>query len=700
MRRLDHKALWALFALAWAGTATGQMSEEEELALVYGDKSFVSIATGTHVPVTRAPAVASVVTAEDIKAIGARDLDEALETVPGLHALRLLTYGNKPIYSIRGIATQHNPQVLMLINGIPMTSVYLGDRGDVWGGMPVENIARIEVIRGPGSALYGADAFSGAINIITKTARDIDGTEAGLRAGSFRTGEAWALHGGKLGPVDMAAYLRLGTTDGYKRTIEADAQTAVDAALGTRASLAPEQTSLGLNAFDGQLDLAYGKWQFRTAYKRRDDVETGAGVASALDPRGRNLSERFTSDLTYHDRDFAKDWDITLQASYFRLSAQSDLTVFPPGAVFLGPFPDGVIGNPAKWERHGRFTGSAFYTGFDKHRIRLGAGHETQDLYRTRESKNFALVFVPGVGNLPAPLGSVVDVSGTAPFLLPHKRDLDYLYAQDEWNFAKDWTLTAGLRHDNYSDFGDTTNPRLALVWEAAYNLTAKLLYGRAFRAPSFVELYAINNPVAAGNPNLKPETIDTLEAAFAWQPKADVQLGLGLFRYVMRDILRFVPNADPTTGATAQNTGRQHGRGLELEAAWDVAKNLRLSGNYAWQRSIDSASGQDAGLAPRQHLYVRADWRPAAGWLLNAQANRVADRRREPGDARPPVADYTLTDLTLRTLRGLDRWDFALSVRNLFDVAAREPSPSPGLIPNDFPLPGRSLFLEARHRL
>ncbi len=143
-------------------------AQENELAQVYGDKSFVTIATGTKQPIARAPSVATVITAEDIAAIGAADIDEVLETVPGLHVSRS-PIGYNPIYTIRGIDTQYNPEVLMLVNGIPITGAYVGNRSQIWAGMPVENIARIEVIRGPGSALYGADAFAGVINIITKT---------------------------------------------------------------------------------------------------------------------------------------------------------------------------------------------------------------------------------------------------------------------------------------------------------------------------------------------------------------------------------------------------------------------------------------------------------------------------------------------------------------------------------------------------
>ncbi|PWB57981.1 MAG: TonB-dependent receptor, partial [Nitrosomonadales bacterium] len=147
MNRAIVRAVAAALAVAWAGACAAQEDEEEDLALAFGDKSFVSIASGARQPVARAPSVATVVTAEDIAAIGAADLDEVLETVPGLHVSRS-PIGYNPIYTIRGISTQYNPQVLMLVNGIPVTSVFAGNRSQIWGGMPVENIARIEVIRG------------------------------------------------------------------------------------------------------------------------------------------------------------------------------------------------------------------------------------------------------------------------------------------------------------------------------------------------------------------------------------------------------------------------------------------------------------------------------------------------------------------------------------------------------------------------
>jgi iron complex outermembrane receptor protein len=105
--------------------------------------------------------------------------------------------------------------------------------------MPVNAIARIEVIRGPGAAVFGADAFAGVINLITKTKQDIEGTETGVRAGSFDSYEGWLLHGEDYGGFDVALSLEYQTTDGHKEVVQEDAPTQFDKLFGTHASLAP-----------------------------------------------------------------------------------------------------------------------------------------------------------------------------------------------------------------------------------------------------------------------------------------------------------------------------------------------------------------------------------------------------------------------------------------------------------------------------
>jgi iron complex outermembrane receptor protein len=700
---------WQFCALSCAllcatGTTLAQQSEEDELALSYGDKSSVTIATGSQQPLSRAPAVASVITAEDIKAMGALDLDQALESVPGLHVSKSST-ALTPIYGFRGIATNYNPQVLMLVNGIPVNEAFLGNRGQATRAMSLENVARIEVIRGPGSALYGSEAFSGVINIITKTADDIDGTTYGVQAGSFNTRAAWIQHGGELGPFESAFYLRAGRTDGYDSRVEQDVQSSLDAAFGTNASRAPGPLNAFHKSLNAGADLAYDNWRLRLGYTRQS-TGMGAGLADNLDPDSRLPESKLNADLTYQAMNWLPNWNLSAAVGYLDVRekpSKSAYRLFPAGVTFpWGTFPEGVIGNPSHSERHAHASVTATYTGLDGHRIRVGSGYRLEDMYQISETKNFDVVIIPGVAPVIVPLPAMTDATGNPDliFMQPHKRHVSYVFAQDEWRIAQDWTLTAGVRHDRYSDFGNTTNPRVAFVWDAAYNLTVKLLHGRAFRAPSFVEEYAINNPVALGNPALKPETIRTDELAFSWQPQPDVHTNLNLFRYRMRDIIQFAPNSDPTTGKTAQNTGDQNGHGMEFEASWDVSRALRLTGNFSLQHSKDGATGLDAGLMPRHRLYARADWRFAPLWQLGGTVNRVADRTRQPGDARSEIPDYTTVDLNLSREKFVGGWEVRATVKNLLDRNAREPSLAPGNIPFDIPLPGRAFYLQFQHEL
>lgn len=688
-RTFCSRAFFALLLLVWFDLAAAQPTEEEDLALSYGDNSTVSIATGSQQAITRAPSSATVITSFDIKAMGATNLDAVLESVPGLH-VSMSNIVMNPIYSFRGITTKYNPQVLMLVNGIPITNVFAGDRSRIWGGMPLENVARIEVIRGPGSALYGADAFSGVINVITKNASDISGTEYGVRIGSFNTRDAWIQHGGKLGVLDAAFYLGTSNTDGSRGIIQQDAQTTKDAFYNTKASLAPGPVSNLNRSIDARADLSYEAWRFRSGYQQRE-LGSGAGFAGALDPNARVSESRLYLDASYEKANWAPNWDVSGVAGYYDIKqspANPAFMLFPPGA-FGGAFPNGMIGNPGHSEQHTHASITAVYNGFTAHKIRMGTGFRVEDMYAVQETKNYGPTYAP------LPQG-VVDASGNPAlvYLLPHKRNIRNLFVQDEWNFARDWMLTAGVRHDSYSDFGGTTNPRLALVWDVSYNIVVKAMHGTAFRAPSFTELYALNNPVTIGNASLKPETITTDELGFSWQPVSRLKTDLNLFRYHMRNIIL------PVTGSTYQNSGGQTGRGFEFEASYEAAGNLRLTGNVSVQHAKDAATGLDAGLAPHRHVFARVDWRFMSLWQLGTTVNNVSGRMREPGDTRPLIPDYTTVDLTLRREKFTNDWEVSAMARNLFNVDAREPTFKAVGMVADLPLPGRAFYVQFQHSL
>ncbi|MEE8059176.1 MAG: TonB-dependent receptor, partial [Pseudomonadales bacterium] len=602
---INIKALFTIIAYGYILSCNAEsLLEDDETALLelYGDWEMVSIATGSQQPITKAPAVASVITADTIKKMGATDIDEVLETVPGLHVARDVI-GYHPQYIFRGIYGDFNPQVLMLVNGIPITNLFLGDRNLAWGGMPVNAISRIEIIRGPGSAVYGADAFAGVINIITKNAKDINGTEIGARIGSFSTRDAWVLSSAEFNGIETALSIEYHETDGQQEKISSDAQTALDIALGTSASLAPGPVNLSRKNLDIRLEMTKGLWRFRTGLQQRRDFGNGAGIAQALDPVNRYASDRFNVDIGYNNPNWHDHWDISAQLSYFDTSQEieENLVAFPPGTdLGFGVLPDGLIGNPEVYERHYRFDTSAFYRGIDDHLVRIGSGYFYGDIYKVKESKNFGIN--PTTGLPIAPGDPIVDVSDTSQIFLPEKkRNNRYLFAQDIWSIANDWELTAGVRIDSYSDFGSTTNPRTALVWSTTSRLTTKLLYGRAFRAPSFAETSNINNPVVLGNPDLDPETIRSSELVFDYKVDTSLRYSLNVFHYVWKDIILFVPNG--AGGNTAQNVGKQKGKGLEFELNWRLDNGLTLLGNYAFQKSTNKLSDDDAGRSPQHQI-------------------------------------------------------------------------------------------------
>jgi outer membrane receptor for ferrienterochelin and colicin len=681
------------FILSAATMVSAQEGED-----IFGLDYDIGIATGSQISIYKAPAIASVITSQNIQAMGARDLDEVLNTVPGLHVSRFPA-GYKPLYLMRGIDGNNNAQVLVLVDGMPQTNLFLGDRGDVWGGMPVEDIAKIEIIRGPGSALYGADAYAGVINIITKTFKTADAeSSAGARQGSFNTTDAWLTLPAKMGDWESFFSFQYRNTDGHKEIVSVDSQTTNDFFFGTSASLAPGPVSTQNESVDARLNMSLEDWVFRFAFQSRE-IGNGAGVAQSLDPIGTSMSERMHADAEY--RQILGEWEMNYELNYLDMQTETELLVFPPGVDFTpvggGLFPDGVIGQPDVSERHIRFRIVGYRDG-TTHDIRGGIGVNNGEMYDVREQKNFSLNPI----GAPVPLGQIVDVSATAPFISEEDRQVTFGFVQDEWKVSNDWSLTTGVRVDDYSDFGNTVNPRVALVHEAAYDTTLKFLYARAFRAPSFSELYAINNPIVLGNPDLDPETIETFEMGIAYFPN-EYQLAFNIFYFEAEDIISFVTDPVIVTARVPQNVGKQSGQGVEFDFIKDFNHKVKLNFNLSFQQLEDELTGNDKGRAPGWKAFASIDWSLSDPWQLYLDINHIADRSRDTGDLRGDPEDYTLLNANLRYRTG-NHWAFELQARNLLDEEAVEPSPYdplspfPAPIANDLPLAERSAFFEINY--
>lgn len=670
----------------------------------------VRIATGTPKLLGAAPAATSIITAADLEAMGAQDIDEALEMVPGLHVSHA-SFVNSSRYFIRGIVSTYNPHTLVLINGIPQTSLFTGDRGErVVGmsGLPVKAIERIEIIRGPGSAVYGADAFAGVINIITKAPEKIHGGIASAAYGSFNTWRTSLVESGDIGPVQAMFSLTYGESDGDDPIITRDNQSVIDAQTGTAASLAPGPSNMAWKNFDARTDLLWEDFRLRVSL-RRSESETGQGINESLDPTARFPHRHGTVDLTWNKPNLWKDWDLESQISYLYSDFRNPTYIrqFPAGAfdnIFPNGFPDGVLQRPELSEENARFHVTAVYNGWDAHRIRFGAGTYWGDLFKTTDATNYELVEVaPGV-IVPSPL-PLQDVSDTDRAFLPeNQRTNSHVFVQDEWRFADHWELTAGVRHDHYSDVGNTVNPRVALVWNTTETFTSKLFYGEAFRPPAFFELYARNNPVAQGNPDLKPETLNNVELAFSWQVTPALRWDINTYKFRIYDYIDFVSDGGAATTFTAQNVGNIDGRGVETEVHYQISKPLRLLANISHQQTRDRTTGEPLGLAPNTDASLRIVWVPLDHWQLTPQVVWFGPSKRQAGDARDDMDGYTTLDLTVR--RQLPKnTALTLIARNIADADVREATRGPegtqteAGIANDLPQAGRSVTMEATLR-
>ena len=724
-RRIISQALLAGLGLLLPAVDSGAANPEEnyniERLLAMSLEELVDVdialATGTSKPLKLAPAIATVITAADLRAMGATSLEEALETVPGLHMSKSNLL-NVSIFSLRGIHTTLSTQVLLQINGQPIKFTY-SDIFPYQLRIPVSTISRIEVIRGPGSAVHGADAFSGTINVITKEAAEIAGTETGLRYGSFASQNGWLTHGSTLGGWEVVVGLDYFKTDGDNdRLIDTDLQTNLDQSLNSSfglpaASLAPAPLATDHEQVDLRLGLVKDHW---TARFWGASYETGLGVGftPVLDSYGYQNMDIYQGDLLYDRADLLPGLDFTGRLNYLSIKNDGRGRLFPPGTLMpigadgnlastptagLVLFTDGIFGRPIVKEEQAALDLTGLYRGFVEHRLRLGVGgrHIADE---TDNYKNFGPGVIDTTSLAPPPAINEIDGTQThltndSPYIFMNnqERNLWYVSLQDEWRFAEGWELTAGVRYDHYSDFGGTVNPRAALVWQTSQELTSKLLYGRAFRPPAFGELYNINNPSTLGNPDLAPETIETVELVFDFQPRPDLHTVLNLFVYQAEDFIESVPDPAPASTVTARNIRNQEGRGMELEADWLPIPSLRLRGNIAYQRSKDHDSGQVVANAPEWQAYLNSHWTFWSEWSLDGQYFWVGQRHRAAGDSRDDVKDNDWVNLTLRRNNVLAGLDLSLAVRNLFDEDIREPTVA--AIANDLPMEGRAVWGE-----
>lgn len=652
----------------------------EELLLFYEEKDLV-VATRRKTPLRKAPAIATVITANELRNMGARNLMDVLKSLSSM-GVSIDEFGRHMV-EVRGIRTTTSEKILLMMDGHRLNEPYTGSAfANVYSDLAVENIKQIEVVRGPGSALYGANAFVAVINVITKDADDVNGARVTAGGGSFDTKKIGLLAGESNNGLQFLGSVDYFSTDGPKPLVEKDRIS------GAPFSTAPGTTDQYVEKSDIFLKALYDSWSFRGQYVGK---KRGAyiGFFHALTDENTLQYDNFWNELAYH-KELNNKLSFKIRAYMDQFELGSKFEVLPEG---YPNFPDGMS---TKTELKNRTFGSELQLEqklFEGNRLTYGVLFE--------KIRQFDVSFYANFNPIDnSPLGSFQDVSALGNFNKYAERQVLAVFAQDEWELNRDVNLTAGARYDRYSDFGGAFNPRLGLVWGFTEKGEIKLLYGRAFRAPNFKELYDQNNRFSVGNSELKPETVDTFEANIGYRPMKAIQAQVNYFYSNIDNLIDRDIRATPLPPIWI-NKGRAvvNGVGLEFSGRYSSSNYWRL--NYTHQQGEDRETGRRLPFVPANR--ATAGINHALSRHLNSHLDILwtGERPRPEDDPRPAMAPYATVDLTLLLRDFYKDFEIRGSVHNLFDRRYRDPdtSGSQQYIPNDFPREGISAMMDVTYK-
>ena len=477
--------------------AGGTLSE----TLVFEDIPIVITASRREQKASEAPGSVAIITAEEIERHGFRTLGDALQSLPGIY----VNYDHNYTYiGVRGLARtrDYNSRIQVQINGHSMNDNvfdYVGVGEDL--GIEMSMVDRIEVVYGPGSALYGSNAVLATINVITRHPESVTGTQLALEGGSFYRGKAQASHGRAAGAWRLAGSAGLVNVNGddlYFPEYEA---------LGQNGGVAEGTDFERASQFYGRAENGAYSIQAFSSYRVKG-IPTGAAFTLFDDDASRTTDVRSFVELGYR-RPLREGVQLTLRGSYDEYHYWGTYRYDAGGGLLI----DNIDRSNGRWISQ---EAQLDYRLSPRHHLTFGQG--------------FVRNFQAEVENF--------DEDPFAQYLDFGRAFNEYsAYAQHEYTPSGRWHLTTGVRYDDYSTFGSAASPRFALVYAPAPTWRVKLLAGRAFKAPNIYELYyeALGEPPAL---SLDPEVVASYEAVFESSLNPRLDLRVALYQDRIRDLI------------------------------------------------------------------------------------------------------------------------------------------------------------------
>lgn len=660
------------------------------------------LATKTKMNVDFVPGIMSVLHGKDLLARGVENVHEALGLIPGVEISR--TNDGQPQILVRGIGKSFfSNKVKFLLNNTPFNAT-LGAATTLLI-LPIEQVERIEVIRGPGSAIYGEYASVGVINIITRK------NETGLFAGVSDLGKRTygGVYSDEMPGRDLSFNLSVSRVTAQGGDVEAGP----DILFGTTQQSISNAPGKINNEQDHKaliLDVDYRDYLFSWQHVQQG-IGDYFGLANALPGDHQHVVRTITMNSLELSRKWhiQPDWSAkgTVGLLTFDLDSMThelfpvDFTVpnpSSPSSPYI--YPDGVLGGP-NYKDDRIYVGSEFnYRGMADHEWLLGIDISWIDQGDTYVNRNYDPQTLQPVD----PSYAVLRLSGNQNWLDEnHSRRVVGVYAQDQFAVNDRFKLTMGLRFDDYSDVDSDITPRFAGVYQLADMQTLKFQYARSFRPPTFLEMYTQNNLVVQGNPDLSSENVDTVEAGYVYNSGITVFRST-VFYFSVHDLIVI-----DALNKRYVNQGKIKTAGLELEMQHQLTRTFKLDATLTSLNAENDRTGDEvpgvAQLTGTLALLIQ----PWPDYAFGFQMKAVGDRGREASDSRPALDGYTVFDVTANIFNlGLRNFNLRAGIRNLFDNDVIYPSPmvsmplggasKPGY-QNDYPQSGRELFLRVDYK-
>ena len=600
------------------------------------------------------PGIVSVLSAEQMQQRGFRNLWEALSSIPGVQGTMNET-GMRSI-SVRGIGGLFETgKIKLLLNGKSLNASASATTGTLYD-TPIEQIERVELIRGPGSAVYGEFAYAGVLNVITR-----------------QQGEQYSVGVDADSGVNFAA---LYSYDRPSRDFRASLNFAASEIPGEDLDSGADRSPEGFNSYaPGPIN---NKRDFVSAI---GSVESGDlsvllqlqqgnrgdhfGTNNLLPPDDKQtvISDSVISaDVTQRFRvndQLKGEWSLSLLEN----STEQNELFLGTGENFGGSANDNdVVADTLLEERRMQGRLRLEYA-LDRHELMAELLLTDVDVTASDQTINID----PETG---LPTSSMNDFDG--PVDDSDERSSSSLVLQDTFHLDTRTTLTTGLRFDDYEDIDSNLSPRISLVYRQSDSQIFKAQLARAFKPPSLIES---NGSVKS---SIDPETNDTIEFGHIYR-QTDLVLRNTLYFTQLNDLIVFQDEAP----FGYRNDDSYTLRGYELEVEKIITHQWNLVGSLSLQDYVGDAL---PGAAPWMlKLGIGYELRPLTE--LHLQLNSIAERERESGDPRDDFEQTNRLDASLRSRNFLDvgGLDFRLGLSNLLNEELKNPAPL-DTYPDDYP--------------